>query len=87
MLRQIEVLQGFLAGAATKEELLSENQQKTLRLFDKYGEITTRLVSEKLRIPAATAKQILTRLLELKLVQRQGAGRSVRYRLVRASET
>jgi Fic family protein len=84
MLRQIEVLKGFLAGAATREELLSENQLQTLKLLDKYDEITTRLVAEKLKISPVTAKQVLGRLLELKIIQRQGAGRSVRYRRIGA---
>lgn len=79
MLRQIEVLKGFLDGAGSKSELLSENQQMAMGLFEKADEITTRLVAEKLKIPSVTAKQILGRLLELKLIRRQGAGRSVRY--------
>ena len=81
MVRQIEVLKEFLAGASSKEELLSENQQRVLKLFDKYEEVTTRLVAEKLKLSPVTAKQVLGRLLELKLIQRQGAGRSVRYYL------
>ena len=83
MLRQIEVLQEFLVGAETLGSLLSENQQNALRLFDRHDEITTRLVAEKLKISLVTAKQILSRLLELKLIFRQGAGRSVRYRIDR----
>lgn len=82
MLKQIEVLKGFLEGVANKEELLSENQQRVMKLFERYGEITTRLVAEKLKIPSVTAKQILGRLVILKLIQRMGAGRSVRYRRV-----
>lgn len=82
MLRQIEVLKGFLEGAASKEELLSENQRQAMRLFDRHDEITTRLVAEKLKISAVTAKQVLGRLTTLKLIKRMGAGRSVRYRRV-----
>jgi len=82
MLRQIEALKEFLEGAASKEELLSENQQQVMKLFDRYEEITTRLVAEKLKISPVTAKQVLGRLATLKFVQRMGAGRSVRYRRV-----
>jgi len=79
MLRQIEVLKGFL-GEAQAYKLLSPNQEKAMALFDKVEELSTKLVSESLDIPAVTAKQILSRLLELKLVSRVGAGRATRYK-------
>jgi predicted ArsR family transcriptional regulator len=78
MVQQIEVLKGVL-GAAPAGALLSQNQERVLALLDRVDEISTKTVSEKLKIPTVTAKQILIRLLELKLVRRQGAGRATRY--------
>jgi Fic family protein len=77
--RQIDVLKTFLASNPT-ESLLSPNQEQALALFDQTPELSTRLVAEELGIPAVTAKQVLGRLLELKLVKRLGAGRTTRYR-------
>ena len=79
MLRQIAVLQGFIAQSSRREDLLSANQQRALALFEQGEELTCRLLVKELKIPAATAKQTLHRLLELKLVKRVGQGRSVRY--------
>lgn len=78
MLRQIEVLQGIL-NRTSIDALLSTNQKAALALFDRHEELSTGLVAKQLKIPAVSAKQILTRLLELKIIQRQGAGRSTRY--------
>jgi len=78
MVRQIDVLKGFLEGAS-RDSLLSPNQQRTLILFEQHGEISTSLVAKKLKIPSVSAKQILNRLLELGLVKRLGAGRTTRY--------
>ena len=78
MVRQIEVLRGFLE-ANPLDSLLSPNQNQALALFEKNPEISTKLVADKLKIPAVSAKQILNRLLELKLIRRLGAGRTTRY--------
>lgn len=79
MVKQIGVLREFLK-TAPMESLLSTNQQDALGLFEKHEEISTRLVAKELRIPAVTAKQTLRRLLELKMVQQLGVGRTTRYR-------
>ena len=84
MIRQIDVLKEFLQSSST-DSLLSPNHQRTLTLYEQHEEISTKLVAEHLEIPSVTAKQILNRLLELKLVKRLGAGRTTRYRLVTAS--
>jgi Fic family protein len=78
MVRQIEVLRDFLQDEPT-QNLLSPNQQKSLALLEKYEEISTKLIATRLKIPAVSAKQILSRLLELKLVKRIGVGRATRY--------
>lgn len=81
MVRQIEVLKEFLQSNPA-DSLLSTNQLRAMELFEKYEEISTKEVSKRLKIPAVTAKQILNRLLHLKLIRRLGAGRSTRYRRV-----
>ena len=78
MVRQIEVLKSFLEKIPI-DSLLSPNQQETLALFDSNEEISTKLVVEELAIPVVTAKQVLNRLRELKLIRRLGAGRMTRY--------
>lgn len=79
MIRQIEVLKGFL-GEEVADALLSPNQEKAMALFEEHEELSTKIVAEYLEIPTVSAKQILSRLLELKLVSRVGAGRTTRYR-------
>jgi len=79
MVRQIEVLQSFLE-VTPGDSLLSPNQLSTLALFEDTDELSTKLVADELGIPLVSAKQILNRLLELKIVKRLGAGRSTRYR-------
>jgi len=78
MVRQIEVLRGFLQSVPA-DTLLSPNHQQALALFEKFDELTTKLVAKSLKIPLVTAKQILSRLLELKFVKRVGVGRTTRY--------
>ena len=79
MLKQIEILKTFLENSP-QEVLLSENQKKTLTLFDHSEEISNRLVSAQLKIPSITAKQILNRLVELRFIEKLGLGRSTRYK-------
>jgi Fic family protein len=79
MLHQIYVLRGFLE-ANPAESLLSSNQQLAIDLFDRVEEISTKLVSDRLAIPVVSAKQVLSRLLKLKLIVRLGAGRTTRYK-------
>lgn len=78
MVLQIDVLRGFLESNPI-DALLSPNQKRALALFDKHEEISTKLVADGLAIPAVSAKQVLNRLLELKLIKRLGAGRTTRY--------
>ncbi len=79
MIRQIEVLKSFIEERPV-ETFLSANQQKVLGLFEKHEEISTKIVSAKLKIPSVSAKQILGRLFDLKMIKRIGSGRSTRYR-------
>lgn len=77
--RQIEVLKGFLEKEPA-DTLLSPNQLKAMALFEEFDEVSNKLLSEKLGVPGVTSKQILNRLIELKLIKRLGAGRTTRYR-------
>jgi Fic family protein len=81
MARQIQVLQDFLESGPS-DSLLSPNQQRALALFDANAEISTKVVAEELGIPSVSAKQILHRLLDLKLVKRLGTGRTTRYQKI-----
>lgn len=69
-----------LLEARPDSALLSENQLAVLRLLEREGEVTNRLVCAELGMPRDTAKQVLQRLAALDFVRRVGAGRAVRYR-------
>lgn len=64
------------------EKLLSEKQLEVYRLFDNYETLTVSEIDKHLKgkMPQATIKQALSRLLVLKLVERIGLGRSTRYK-------
>ncbi len=67
------------------EKLLSEKQLKVYHLFDLPNETLSVLeIDKKLKgeIPKVTIKQALSRLVELRLLERLGRGRSVRYRRI-----
>jgi len=64
------------------ESLLSSNQEKAMKLFEKYEEITTMLAVKELKIARPTAKQILSRLVELKFVEKSGKSRGTKYRKI-----
>jgi hypothetical protein len=76
---QSRQLKALLAGRADTR-LLSANQSRVLNLLERNGEITNRLLRDELGMPKDTAKQVLSRLMALDLVQRRGAGRAVTYR-------
>ena len=73
------------------EKLLSEKQLKVYRLFDLLDETSAQTgdnetlsvleIDKKLKgkIPKVTIKQALSRLMELRLLERLGRGRSIRY--------
>jgi len=63
------------------ERLLSRNQAGVLKLLEKHGEVTNRLICSELGMPRETAKQVLNRLMTLDMVRRVGVGRAVRYYL------
>lgn len=65
---------------------LSINQRKTLALFNEEEHVSVSMVSDKLKIPRPTAKQILLRLTELGLISRQGLGRGSFYSLKNEDE-
>lgn len=59
---------------------LSSNQEEAMAIAEKSGEVTNRALASALRIPRETAKQTLSRLCELGLLERVGLGRAARYR-------
>ena len=64
------------------EKLLSEKQQAIYSLFSKTGELGVQEIDTRLKgkIPKVTIKQALSRLVALKLIERIGLGRGIRYR-------
>ena len=62
------------------ERLLSERQIAILGLFDGSKELAPREIALQLDIPMPSVKQVLARLVALKLITRVGLGRSTRYR-------
>jgi len=68
--------------AEQPEKLLSEKQLQVYSLFDRDKTLSVAGVDKKLKgkIPKVTIKQALSRLKDLKLVERIGLGRSTRYR-------
>lgn len=62
------------------EKLLSPTQLKAWEYLQKRLEVTPKELSEKLKIPRPTVNQVLTKLIELKKIERLGQGRSTRYR-------
>jgi Fic family protein len=61
------------------EDALSENQASTLGLFERHEKITNKIIVNELALNRDTAKQVLGRLVVLKLVKRTGRGRSTGY--------
>jgi len=78
MLSQIEILKKLVENKSS-HDLLSENQKKILGLFENNEEVSNKFINAKFKIPKVTIKQILNRLIELKLIKRIGVGRSTRY--------
>jgi len=64
------------------EKLLSEKQLAIWQYLQKVEETSTGELVEETKIPRATVKQALDRLLQLKRIERIGLGRSTRYRKV-----
>lgn len=64
------------------EKLLSEKQTQIYQLFEKNGEFGVSEIDKLLKgkIPQATIKQALSRLVALKLLERIGQARSTRYK-------
>ena len=75
-----------LAEGRPDTTLLSKNQLAVLKLLEREGEITNRLVCSELGMGRDTAKQVLHRLGALNYVRRAGAGRATRYRKAPAQD-
>ena len=62
------------------EKMLSPTQAESLGIYAKKLEVTPKELSEELKIPRPTVNQVLSKLIELKKIERLGQGRSTRYR-------
>lgn len=62
------------------EKMLSPTQLKAWGYMQKKLEVTPKELSEELKIPRPTVNQVLSKLIELKKIERLGQGRSTRYR-------
>lgn len=67
------------------EKLLSEKQLEVYKLFNQEGTLTISAIEKLLNgsIPRITINQALSRLLGLKLIEKIGASRATRYRLIK----
>lgn len=70
--------------AEQPEKLLSEKQMEVYQLFNMENILNVSEIDKKLKrkIPQVTIKQALSRLVELKLLERIGLGRGTRYRKI-----
>jgi len=83
LIEQVERARGLME-SDQPEKLLSEKQMQIYRLFDNNEEIGVAGVDKLLKgkISKATIKQVLSRLVFLKLIERIGQARSTRYKKV-----
>lgn len=68
----------------SREKVLSEKQSKIYRLFEKRNTLSVLEIDKILKgkVPQVTIKQALSRLVDLKFVERLGLGRSTRYKKI-----
>lgn len=64
------------------ETLLSEKQLAVWHLIMTKQEITPKEIRETLKMPTVTVLQVLNKFLSMKKIERLGAGRSTRYRII-----
>ncbi|MBF0371745.1 MAG: Fic family protein [Magnetococcales bacterium] len=78
--------QGLKARELTLKEdpglFLSANQEAVWKLFQEEKELSRKAISEKSGIGLKTVEKITKKLVEMKKIQKLGAGRGTRYRLV-----
>lgn len=81
VLEQSKQAVGLLT-AENLEKLLSPAQLAVWRYLQKVDEATPMELSNNLNIPRPTINQVVNRLMDLKIIERIGQGRAVRYRIV-----
>lgn len=64
------------------EKLLSTTQLKVWQYFQKKKKAAPKELAENLKVPRPTVNQVLSKLIELKKVERLGQGRSTRYKVI-----
>lgn len=83
LIEQVEKARGLM-GSDQPEKLLSERQARVYQLFNSGKEIGVAEIDGLLKgkVPKATIKQALSRLVSLKLLERIGQARSTRYKKI-----
>ncbi|MFA5124626.1 MAG: Fic family protein [Patescibacteria group bacterium] len=81
ILKQTKLALGLL-DKENIENQLSVRQSEIWSYLKDHKMVTPKELREKLKIPAPTVVQALNKLLEMKKVERLGAGRSVRYKII-----
>lgn len=64
------------------EVLLSKKQLAVWHFILEHRETTPKVIREALNMPTVTVLQVLNKLLDMKKIERLGAGRSTRYRII-----
>ena len=64
------------------ETLLSEKQLAVWNFILERKETTPKEIREALNMPTVTILQVLNKLLDMKKIERLGAGRSTRYKII-----
>jgi len=82
LLKQTQTAIGLLSKESI-DNLLSEKQLAIWHYFSAHDVVTPKELRENLKIAGPTVAQILNKLLEMKKIERMGAGRSSRYRLIK----
>lgn len=82
MLKQTQIAVGLLSKESI-ENLLSEKQLAVWHYFNAHDIVTPKELRDNLKIAGPTVAQILNKLLDMRKIERMGAGRSSRYRLIK----
>ncbi|MEI7498493.1 MAG: Fic family protein [Candidatus Falkowbacteria bacterium] len=71
-----------IADKVSIEPLLSRKQLDVWQFIQEHKEVTPKEIRESLEMPTATVLQVLNKLVDLKKIERLGAGRSTRYKII-----
>ncbi|MBI5729071.1 MAG: Fic family protein [Candidatus Magasanikbacteria bacterium] len=80
LLKQTQMAIGLLSKESI-QNLLSEKQLAVWNYFNEHEIVTPKKLRDNLKIAVPTVAQILTKLLEMKKIERMGKGRATRYKV------